>query len=189
MMNTEYEGKWIRVVKRNNWEFVERTNNTGIVAIVPITDMNNLVLVKQWREPVQSTVVEIPAGLVGDIDKDESAITAARRELLEETGYYAHNLEELGTFPISPGLSNEQLTYVIATKLEKRDAGGGDETEKIETFEIPVGMAATKLMEMSKEKDLQVDAKIFASLMFAYKVVAERTKAALDAREEAKKSK
>lgn len=178
--NVEHEGKFLRFVKRNNWEFVERKNTTGIVAVVPITKEGNIVLVKQYREPFKKIVAEIPAGLIGDIDNTETATTAARRELLEETGYYAHMLHELGTFTVSPGLSSEQLTYVIATDLEKQTEGGGDESEQIEVFELPVQMAAMALMEMEKKGDVLVDAKIFTSLLFAYTVIAARIKQAKD---------
>lgn len=173
---SEYEGKWIRVIKRNGWEFVERTNVTGIVAIIPITNEGNIVLVKQYREPLQKTVVEIPAGLVGDQDNGETIETAARRELLEETGYYANTLKELGTFPVSPGISTEQLTYVIATNLEKRTDKVGVEGEQIEVFELPVQQATMELMKIAQQGDLLVDAKLFTSLLFAYSVIAAKIK-------------
>lgn len=178
----EYEGKFLRVIKRADsnghaWEFIERTNATGIVAIVPITNDGKIVLVKQYREPVQKTVIEIPAGLVGDTDSDETIETAARRELLEETGYYAHTLKELGTFCISPGLSAGLLTYVIATELEKQTEGGGDESEQIEVLEFPVRTAGMQLMEISQQGDLLVDAKLFTSLFFSYPVIAARIEA------------
>lgn len=173
---SEYEGKWIRVIKRNGWEFVERTNVTGIVAIVPVTNDNKIVLVKQYREPLQKTVVEIPAGLIGDTDNEETVKTAAQRELLEETGYHANTLKELGTFPVSPGISTEQLTYVIATDLEKRSDKVGVDGEQIKVFELPVQQAAMELMNIAKQGDLLVDAKLFAALMFAYPVIAVRTK-------------
>ena len=174
---SEYEGRFLRVVKRNGWEFVERTNATGIVGIIPITDDDKLVLTKQYREPFQKEVVEAPAGLVGDIDDQESIETAARRELLEETGYYANKLEIVGTFPVSPGLSTEQLTYVIATELKKKGKGGGDDTEQIEILELPVPTATSQLIEMGKAGEVLVDAKLFSCLIFACTVLVERAKA------------
>lgn len=171
---SEYEGKFLKVVKRNNWEFVERTNSTGIVGIIAVTDDDKLVLVKQYREPVQKVVIEAPAGLVGDIDDQESVETATLRELFEETGYHANKLEVVGTFPISPGLSTEQMTYVIATELEKRGPGGGDSTEKIEVFELGIGIATSHLIEIAKSGEELVDAKLFTALLFACKVIAER---------------
>ncbi len=174
---SEYEGRFLRVVKRNGWEFVERTNVTGIVGIIAITDDDKLVLVKQYREPFQKVVVEAPAGLVGDIDDQESIETAARRELLQETGYHANKLEIIGTFPVSPGLSTEQMTYVVATELEKKNEGGGDNTEQIETFELPVVVATSQLLDMAKTGEVLVDAKLFACLIFACTVAVERAKA------------
>lgn len=174
---SEYEGKFLRVIKRNGWEFLERKNSTGTVGIVAITDDNKLVLTKQYREPFQKEVVEMPAGLVGDIDEQEDIEIAARRELLEETGYHANKVEIVGTFPISPGLSTEQLTYVIATELEKKDEGGGDSTEQIETFELPVAIATSHLLEMAKTGEVLIDAKLFACLIFACSVIVDRAKA------------
>lgn len=174
----EYDGKFLRLVKRKHWEFVERKNASVAVIIVPITNDGKIVLVKQYREPFQKTVVETPAGLVGDIDSGESVETAARRELLEETGYFAHSLKEIGTFPISPGLTTEQVAYVVATELEKQTEGGGDELEQIEVFELPIPLAAMQLMEIAQQGDVLVDAKLFTSLMFAYPVIAARSKAA-----------
>lgn len=175
----KYEGKWFKVVNRNGWEFVERTNITGIVAIIPVTNDGNIVLIKQYREPFQKTVIEVPAGLVGDIDSEESIKTAAQRELLEETGYHANSFEELGTFPVSPGLCTEQLTYMIATDLEKQTEKVGEGDEQIEVFEIPITTAISYLLEQAKLPDILVDAKIFSALMFAASVVATRFKEAL----------
>lgn len=176
----EYEGKFLKVVKRKGWEFVERTNATGIVGIIALTNDDNLVLVKQYREPLQKVVIEAPAGLVGDIDDKESIETAAQRELLEETGYYANKLEVVGTFPVSPGLSTEQLTYVIATDLEKREKGGGDSTEDIEVFELGIGIATSHLMEMAKAGEVLVDAKLFSAILIGCKVIADRMVARID---------
>ncbi len=173
-MTPEYE--FLRIIKRNGWEFVERVNSTGVVAIIPITNDNKIVLIKQYREPLQRIVVEVPAGLVGDIDRNETIETAARRELLEETGYYAHKLEKIGTFTTSPGLTTEQLTYVVATKLEKRTEGGGDESEQIEVFELPVQLAAIELIKIAKQGNMLVDAKLFSALMFAYPIISMRIK-------------
>lgn len=170
----EYEGKFLRVIKRNGWEFVERKKVTGIVGIIALTDDDKLVLIKQYREPLQKVVIEAPAGLVGDIDSQESVETAARRELLEETGYHTNKLEVIGTFPVSPGLSTEQLTYVIATELEKREEGGGDSTENIEVFELPISIATSHLIEIAKSGKELVDAKLFSAILFGCKAVAER---------------
>jgi ADP-ribose pyrophosphatase len=155
---------------------VERHGLTGIVAIIPITDEDNIVLLKQYREPFEKEVIEIPAGLVGDEGK-ETALEAAKRELFEETGYEAGSLEEIGTFCVSPGLCTEALTYVLATDLKKTGKGEGDGTEQIQAFELPVISAAKYLLEMAREGWVMVDAKVFASLLFAYNITAQRMQA------------
>jgi ADP-ribose pyrophosphatase len=97
------DGKYLRFVRRSGWEYVERRGITGIVGIVAVTDEGKLLLVEQYRTPVNKRVIEIPAGLVGDEagKEAESLLSAARRELQEETGYYAGNLLPLASGPSS----------------------------------------------------------------------------------------
>ena len=81
------EGKFLRLLSRNNWEYVDRKNISGIVVIAALTDEDKLILVEQFRIPVNATVIELPAGLAGDKpdERDEVFEQAARRELIEET--------------------------------------------------------------------------------------------------------
>src|SRR5436305_7986631 len=91
------EGKHIRLVARGKWEFAERKKVSGIVGIVAVTDDRKLILVEQFRAPVNARVIEIPAGLAGDIEgsEDEALEIAAKRELSEETGYEAKTMNRL----------------------------------------------------------------------------------------------
>src|SRR5512142_3214140 len=91
------EGKYLRFVKRGRWEYVERTQVSGIVGVLAVTDDNKLILVEQYRPPLQNPVIELPAGLAGDTPgtAGEALAIAARRELLEETGYEASGMELL----------------------------------------------------------------------------------------------
>ncbi|MEL6797861.1 MAG: DNA mismatch repair protein MutT, partial [Planctomycetota bacterium] len=59
-------GRFLSLVSRNGWEFATRVNARGVVAVVATTEANELVLVEQFRPPVGRSVIEIPAGLVGD---------------------------------------------------------------------------------------------------------------------------
>lgn len=136
---THFAGRFLNLVSINGWEYTTRTGSTGVVAIVAITDDDRVVLVEQFRPPVGKSVIEIPAGLAGDIAGSESEpfAEAARRELLEETGYAATTMRELQTGPSSAGLTDELITFFEATGLTKEEAGGGDESESITVHEIP----------------------------------------------------
>ncbi len=90
-----YEGKYLRMVARGTWEYVERTGSGAAAIIVPVLgsgDDKKLVLVKEWRVPLQAYNYSLPAGLIADKDASEYPLEAAKRELLEETGYDAGKL-------------------------------------------------------------------------------------------------
>jgi ADP-ribose pyrophosphatase len=162
---TIWQGKYLRLVVRKTWEYVERTNITGIVAIVAVTDDRKLVLVEQYRIPVGKNVIELPAGLVGDVpgEADEPLEVAVRRELLEETGYQAAHVEPLFGGAPSAGLSNESITFFLATGLTKVAPGGGDETEDITIHEVPLDAVAEWLFARQRA-GATLDAKIFSPL-------------------------
>ena len=84
-------GRYLKLVIRDGWEYVERVNCSGVVIIVAKTAEDKVILVEQFRRPVGKKVIGFPAGLVNDhvYRRRESAASAARREFLEETGYLA----------------------------------------------------------------------------------------------------
>lgn len=158
-------GKWLRLKRRGQWEYAERTNPGGGVMIMAITPQRTLLFVEQFRPAIGCRTIEMPAGLVGDLacSRDESAIAAAHRELLEETGYRAERIEFLMEGPTSAGMSNEIMAFVVATGLERVHAGGGDDSEEIEVHEIPLDDAARWLLERMKD-GYSIDPKMFAGL-------------------------
>ena len=162
-----YNGKFVRLVRRNGWEYVERNNCTGIVAILPITNDGKIILIEQYRPPVQSQVIEIPAGLVDDKNgaKAETHEEAARRELLEETGYHAHRLDFLFAGPPSAGISSEMITFYLGTELEYVNHGGGDESEQIKIHKVNLSELENWLAEQFKNQKV-VDTKVFSALYF-----------------------
>ena len=121
------EGRFTRYVTMDGWEYVERKNVSGIVGIVAVTDDKKWILVEQFRKPVGGRVIELPAGLAGDApgQEDEPLQEAAQRELVEETGYEAGGFEFLTEGPISAGITDEILTFYLATELKKVSDGGG----------------------------------------------------------------
>lgn len=157
------EGRHLNFVARNGWEFVERRNVSGIVVIVGTTNHGCLVLVTQWREPVQSWVVELPAGLAGDVPgrEREALAEAARRELLEETGFAASALEPILTGPPSPGISDEVVTFFRARGLVRQTRGGGEAGEEVRAHAVPLS-GLSDWLSMMQSKGMQVDPKVFA---------------------------
>lgn len=162
------EGRHLRLVSRNGWEFAERPKVTGIVIIVAVTKENNVLLVEQNRPPVNGPVVELPAGLAGDIAgaEEEALEEAARRELLEETGYAAESFTKLFEGPPSAGVSSEVLTFFRAEGLTKVANGGGDESEDIQIHEVPLDQVTEWLLHRAETESVQIDPKIFAGLFF-----------------------
>ena len=162
-----YRGRFLGLKETDRWEYAFRTNATGVVVLVPVTDAAELVLVEQFRIPVNSLVMELPAGLAGDTgDRDEELKTAAQRELVEETGYRAGYLEELLTSPSTPGMSDEIVTIFYAGDLEKVGPGGGNGDENIVVHHVPLENATQWLDERIAE-GIMVDPKIYAGLFWA----------------------
>jgi ADP-ribose pyrophosphatase len=134
---TAWEGKYIKIVKQGTWEYVAR--NGGITAAVMLAvDEGDVILVEQYRVPVGTTCIELPAGLVGDEEEGEEIETAAIRELEEETGYRAERMVNLGKFYASPGMSSEGFSLMRAEGLTRVGEGGGVEGEDIEVHRVPI---------------------------------------------------
>jgi ADP-ribose pyrophosphatase len=159
-------GKYLELVRKGRWEFVRRRNITGIVVIVAVTDARELVLVEQERPAVGGRVVELPAGLAGD-ERAETLEEAARRELLEETGYEATHWERLGEVTPSPGLCAEVVTFFRATGLRQGGPGGGDPTEEITVRRMPLA-TATEWLRARAAEGLLLDEKVYAGLYLAH---------------------
>jgi ADP-ribose pyrophosphatase len=117
-------GKWLRLKRRGRWEYAERTNPGGGVMIIAVTEEERILFVEQYRPAIECMTIEMPAGLVGDVASSagESAIDAAHRELVEETGYRAGAIDFLMSGPTSAGMSNEILAFVRARELVREEA-------------------------------------------------------------------
>ena len=162
-----FEGRFLQVRKIGKWEYVERHKASGIVAVLAITEAREIILVEQYRIPVGKRVIEIPAGLAGDItgEENEALAEAAKRELLEETGYTAERMEFLTEGPPSAGLSTEVVTFFRAHGLTKVSAGGGDGSEDIVVHLVPLAQLDTWIAAKRAEGCL-VDYKVYATLYF-----------------------
>jgi 8-oxo-dGTP pyrophosphatase MutT (NUDIX family) len=145
------------------WEAVERVGIGGIVVMVAVTPANTVLLEKQFRPPLGREVIELPAGLV---DPGESMEDAARRELIEETGWSARELRFLAEGPVSTGASTELLRAYLCTGLEHIGKSGGDDNEIIEVFELPVHSVHAYLAE-AHAHGILVDLKVFGLVELA----------------------
>jgi len=135
-LQTVWQGKYISALKRGRWEFVSRTGSTNAVVILAQHD-GKVILIEQYRVPVGRRCVELPAGLVGDEDKNATVEGTAVKELEEETGFTADRIERLGEFQSSPGMVAESFTLVRAHGVRKVGEGGGTEHEDITVHLVP----------------------------------------------------
>ncbi len=160
-------GDYLTLGSINGWEYVRRSNCTGVVVVVPLTADGKVVLVEQYRPPVGGNVIEYPAGLVNDREgvSNESEALAAKRELEEETGYRAKNLVKITHGPISSGLTSEKMTFFLAKNVKKVSKGGGDETEDIKIHTVPLDQIHDWLKAQAANGKL-VDPKIYTGLFF-----------------------
>lgn len=100
----------------------------GGVCVLAIDDNDEVLMVRQYRRPIDDITYEIPAG---KLDRGEEHLSAGKRELEEETGYRAKNFRYLGGYYVTPGFCNEMIHIYLATELE-RGKINPDEDEFIE---------------------------------------------------------
>ncbi|MEK4824857.1 NUDIX hydrolase [Niallia sp. FSL W8-0951] len=137
----------------------ELVKHPGAVAVIAITDDNKLVMVEQYRKPLEKVIVEIPAG---KLEKGEEPALCARRELEEETGYECESLELVSSFYTSPGFADEIIHVYVAKGLkQKENAAGLDEDEFVNVLEISLDEA----LEFIKEKRI-FDAKTIFGVQY-----------------------
>lgn len=159
-----YTGRYLGIAEREGWEFASRTNASAVAVLVAVTDAQEIVLVEQYRLPVRSSVIELPAGLVGDQgDPDECIVSAARRELLEETGFEAQRLTPLLECPSSAGMSDEIITFFLAEGLRRTGPGGGDASEDIVVHVVPLAETASWMGERRRQGAM-LDPKVYTAL-------------------------
>jgi ADP-ribose pyrophosphatase len=119
----------------------EIVEHAPVVAIVPLDEDGNVVLVRQYRLAAEEALLEIPAG---GVDDGEDLEAAAQRELQEETGLRAGRLKRLGGFYVSPGYVTEFIHVYLASDLAEAPLDG-DEDEQIEVVRLPVSEALREI--------------------------------------------
>lgn len=162
------ETRWLGLYRIGHWDFAKRPNADACVGILALTPDDEVVLIEQFRIPVQRKVIEIPAGLVGDEEefRGEALIDTAARELLEETGFRAGKIVPLLASPTSAGMTAEITHLFHASELVREHDGGGTGHEDIQVHLVPRGELRGWLK--AKEADgYLIDFKIHAALWAA----------------------
>lgn len=129
--------------------------NPDWVNVIALTRNREVVLIEQFRHGIEEIVLEIPGGLIDD--DDENTETAARRELLEETGFSSDNFVLLGKSRPNPALQNNTVFHYLALDCEKTQDVSFDEHESV----------AAKIVSLEDAKTLIADGTIAHSLVVA----------------------
>ena len=170
---TIHHGKVFELIRENvtldngtttDMEFIE---HPGAAAIVPLLSENRVVMLKQYRHALKKVIWEIPAGT---LDPEEEALSCAKRELVEETGYSAEQWHRLGEITPVPGYSNESIHIFLARKLKPAAQNlDADEVIQIQAVEFQT------VLEMIGKGEVQ-DAKSIAGLLMASAWLENRNK-------------
>ena len=150
-----WAGRFVVAKKKGKWEYVSRARNIRAAVILALTPDDEVVLVEQFRVPLNRVCIELPAGLIGDDEgaEGEAAEVAAARELEEETGYRPGRMETIGEFHSSPGMVTESFTLLRAFELERVGPGGGTDGEDITVHHVPLGELETFIAERRRKGD------------------------------------
>lgn len=157
-----WQGRFITAKKRGRWEYVARARGIHAAVILAVED-GHVLLVEQYRVPLGRNCLELPAGLVGDEDGDETAETAAARELEEETGYSAGRIENCGEYYSSPGMVSEGFTLFRASQLVRTGEGGGVEGENIIVHRVPLSQFAA-FIDNKRDQGTAIDVRLLLLL-------------------------
>jgi len=134
----------------------EVIEHPGGVCVLPITDDDEIIFVRQYRYPYSEILLEIPAGKRDS--KDENTLECGKRELKEETGTVASEYTFLGELYPSPGYVDEIIFMYMATGLAYGETSPDDD-EFVETVKIPFDKALDMVMS-GQIKDAKTQAAI-----------------------------
>lgn len=157
-----WQGNYITTKRRGRWEYVGRARGIDAAVILAVED-GHVLLVEQWRVPLQAQCLELPAGLIGDEQAGEAALDAAARELEEETGWRAAHIEPIGRFAASPGMVSETFMLVRATGLTRVGIGGGVAGENITPHRVALSDLPA-FVDAKRRDGVVIDVKLLALL-------------------------
>ena len=121
----------------------EVIRHIGAVCMIPVTKNNEVIVERQYRYPLDRVITEIPAGKLDSAGEDR--LSAAKRELLEETGYTADEWIDLGNFHAAPAYSDEYITMYMARGLHEGQRRP-DEDEFLDVYRVPLADLVEEVM-------------------------------------------
>ena len=145
----------------------EIVRHQGAVCVIPVTDEGEVIMVRQFRYPFGRVLLEIPAG---KLEPNEDPLDAARRELEEESGVVAGNIEYMGEIFTTVAIFDEKIHAYLATDLVYKNAHP-DEDEFLEVEKIPL----STLVDMVMNGEIK-DSKTQICILKAHKLLSERSK-------------
>ena len=168
VLSTEYllQNEWIAVradtCEMGNGRLVDPyfiVESRSYVNVVPVTPGGEIVLLRIYRHGLGKTLLETPGGL---IDAAESALAAARRELLEETGHSCAAIEPIGSGAPDPARFDCHAYYFLATGVVETAVPNWDEHEQIELLKLPISQVKQMLFAGEIVDSVQQSALFFA---------------------------
>ena len=145
--------------------FREVVRHPGAVCVIPVTDDEEVIMVKQFRYPFARVLLEIPAG---KLEPNEDPLDAAKRELEEESGVVADRIDFMGELYTTVAFTDEKIYTYMATGLTFKDAHP-DADEFVEVERVPL----KTLVDMVMAGDIR-DSKTQVAILKAEKIMAER---------------
>lgn len=165
-----YDGRLLHVYKdkvilpNGKTSYREYLKHRGAAAIVPLTENNDVIAVRQYRYPLRRVTIEIPAG---KIDEGEEPVDAALRELSEEAGITSAKLKYIGGLLPSVAYTDEEIHMYIATDLVF-GTPHADEDEFLEIIKIPLSEFVNKILD-GEIKDSKTQAAILKTALLLKK--------------------
>ena len=160
-----WQGKFIVAKTKGKWEYVSRARGIRAAVILAVDSEDHVLLVEQFRVPLDRTTIELPAGLIGDGEAvaGEDPTAAAVRELEEETGFTAARMEVIGEFYSSPGMVTETFTMLRAHGLTRVGPGGGVDGEDITVHRVPLA-ELEQFIAQARTRGLGIDVRLLTLL-------------------------